>query len=274
MDFFCFAKTQSHFKNPCKFAQSAASVFYHNSCPRFHKFKNKFLKNGHCDYIVSNSFFRQNYSKQKMKLHKKTHDPLEYQSLRFHPYNIALTLVLVSIISLFLAFSAAYIYTRFQFPEIPPIQLPPIFFLNTIILLASSWSIHWAKKAYLADDTIVYQKALLTTILFTILFMVGQYIGWNDLMSQLESSFLTSNLSSYLYLISGLHFLHLVAGLPFLILFYVTAKKRMKEPVSVLVYFSDPTKQLKLRLLTLYWHFLDALWIYLILFFLINSFIN
>ena len=209
-----------------------------------------------------------------MKLHKKTHDPLEYQSLRFHPYNIALTLAIMSIIALFLAFSVAYVYTRFQHPEIPPISLPPIFFVNTAILLASSWSINRAKKAYLADHTADYQKALLTTIFFTILFMVGQFIGWNDLTSQLDSRFLTSNLSSYLYLISGLHFLHLLAGLPFLILFYVAAQKRMKEPVSVLVYFSDPAKQLKLRLLTLYWHFLDALWIYLILFFLINSFVR
>ena len=44
----------------------------------------------------------------------------------------------------------------------------------------------------------------------------------------------------------------------------------MKEPVSVLVYFSDPEKRLKLRLLTIYWHFLDGLWIYLVLFFWVN----
>ena len=106
------------------------------------------------------------------------------------------------------------------------------------------------------------------------MFMVGQFIGWNDLSNHLDSQFLSSNLSSYLYLISGLHFAHLVAGLPFLLLFYYVAKKRMKEPVSVLVYFSDPEKKLKLNLLTKYWHFLDALWIYLILFFFINSFLK
>lgn len=208
------------------------------------------------------------------KFQKKVHDPEEYHSLTFHPYNIALTLLLGSIIALFLAFSSAFIYTRVQNPDIPPIKLSPIFFFNTIILLASSWSINWANKSYLKDLTEDYQKALLVTIVFTIMFMIGQFIGWNDLSSQLDTNFLSSNLSSYLYLISGLHFAHLVAGLPFLLLFYYIAKKRMKEPVSVLVYFSDPEKKLKLNLLTKYWHFLDALWIYLILFFFINSFLK
>jgi cytochrome c oxidase subunit 3 len=141
-------------------------------------------------------------------------------------------------------------------------------------LLASSWSIEWANKAYLADNTGDYQRALKVTIAFTILFMIGQFVGWNDLSSQLDSQFLASNLSSYLYLISGLHFAHLLGGLPFLLVFYYVAEKRMKEPVSVLVYFSDPEKRLKLKLLTTYWHYLDILWIYLILFFLVNSFIS
>ena len=210
----------------------------------------------------------------KSNLQKKTHDPNEYHSLRFHPYNIVLTLTLVSVTALFLAFSAAFIYNRVQFPEIPPISLSPIFIFTTIILMASSWSINWANQAYEADDTDDYIKALLVTIVLTMMFMLGQFIGWNDLSSQLSTQFLASNLSSYLYLISGLHFAHLLAGLPFLVLFYYTAKKRMKEPVSVLIYFSDPEKRLKLKLLTMYWHYLDILWICLIIFFFINSMIS
>lgn len=204
---------------------------------------------------------------------RKTHDPKEYQQLRFHPYNIALTLLLFSITVLFLAFSAAFVYTRFQNPDLPTVNLPKIFILNTLVLLGSSLSINWAKACYINDDTENYQRALQVTILLTIIFMVLQGVGWNQLMGQLESHFLASNLSSYLYLISGLHFAHVLAGLPFLLLFLYTARKRMKEPVSVLVYFSDPEKKLKLRLLTMYWHFLDALWIYLIVFFLVNQFL-
>lgn len=194
------------------------------------------------------------------------------RSLILHPYNIFLTLTLASITVLFLAFSAAFVYSRVE-SNMPPIRLPIIFYFNTLILVGSSLTMRWAKQCYLNDNTENYQLALLTTIILTIFFMVCQYIGWSDLFSR-KLFIGTDNSSSYLYLISGLHFAHVIAGLPFLVLFLATARKRMKEPVSVLVYFSDPLKRLKLRLLTIYWHFLDILWIYLVLFFLVNSLIN
>ncbi len=193
-------------------------------------------------------------------------------SLIFHPYNVLLVLTLASITMLFLAFSAAFIYSRVE-SNMPPIKLPWIFLFNTLLLLGSSLTMHWAKKSYLQDNTQNYQRALLWTIIITVVFMIMQYVGWVQLFSQ--QIFINSdNSASYLYVISGLHFAHVVAGLPFLILFLITARRRMKEPVSVLVYFSDPEKRLKLRLLGLYWHFLDGLWIYLVLFFYINYLIK
>ena len=131
----------------------------------------------------------------------------------------------------------------------------------------------WAKQCYLNDNTEKYQLALISTIVLTLIFMVCQYFGWRDLFNQ-ELFIDTNNSTSYLYLISGMHFAHVIAGLPFLVLFLITARRKMKEPVSVLVYFSDPLKRLKLRLLTMYWHFLDILWIYLVLFFFVNDMIN
>ena len=192
-----------------------------------------------------------------------------HRSMALHPNRIFLTLTLASIIVLFLALSAAYIFTRVD-KNIPVVQLPIIFLFNTLILIGSSGTMMWAKKAYLEDDTIKYQNALLATILLTLIFMAAQFVGWRQLFN--DEVFINSNNgAAYLYLISGLHFAHVIAGLPFLILFLLTARKKMKEPVSVLVYFSDPEKQLKLRLLTVYWHFLDILWVYLVLFLWINA---
>ncbi|MEM1123430.1 MAG: cytochrome c oxidase subunit 3 [Bacteroidota bacterium] len=193
-------------------------------------------------------------------------------SLTFHPYNILLTFTLAGITALFFAFSAAYLYTRVTM-GIPPIKLPSLFFVNTAILLASSYSMIHAKKAYLADDTKKYQMMLVVTIVLSVIFVFAQLIAWQQLFGQ-EIFINYSTTASYVYVISGLHFAHVLAGLPFLALFLWTAYKRMKEPVSVLVYFSDPEKQLKLRLLTRYWHYLDALWIYLVIFFTLNYMIS
>lgn len=196
----------------------------------------------------------------------------EYQSFAFHPHNVLLMLLLLGLSVLFLALTISFVYTRVE-KGIPPLKLPPVFLFNTSILLGSSATMIWAKRAYLADNTRQYQQALIATMALSVLFMIAQFIGWSELFQQ-KIFIHTDNSAGYLYVISGLHFAHVIGGLPFLGMFLHKARKQMKEPVSVLVYFSDPEKRLKLRLLTIYWHFLDGLWIYLILFFYVNYWIQ
>jgi len=196
----------------------------------------------------------------------------DYRPYVIHPYKIFMTLLLAGITMLFLALSAAYMYTRIDM-NIPPIRLPNIFFFSTLVLLGTSYTLKLAEKSYLEDNTEKYIKTLFVTILLTGLFMITQAFGWVSLFKG-NIGITHSTTASYLYVISALHFAHVLAGLPFLILFLHTARKHMKEPVSVLVYFSDPEKRLKLKLLTRYWHYLDFLWIYLVLFFWINYLIS
>ena len=200
--------------------------------------------------------------------HLQTDDPTE-DNFAFHPKNVYLTLLLFSLTMLFLAMTAAFVYTRVQ-SDLPPIKLPILFLVNTAILLGSSYTMIRAKKAYLADDTKGYTNMLWVTMGLSFLFLGMQCIAWYQLFSQ--QIYITSdNSAGYLYVISGLHFAHVIGGIPFLGVFLYKARKYMREPVSVLVYFSDPAKRLNLRLLTIYWHFLDGLWIYLVLFFFINQ---
>ncbi len=196
----------------------------------------------------------------------------EYDNFAYHPWNVMLVLVLFAITALFLATSVAFVYNRFQY-DTGDLHIPWLFAFNTLILLGSSWTMWRAKRAYLSDDTRLYQQSLLHTILLSLFFLAMQFVAWSQLFSQ--NVFVNSNNSaSYLYVLSGLHFAHVIAGLPFLALFLRAANLQMKEPVTVLVYFSDPEKRLKLRLLSIYWHFLDALWIFLVLFLLGNRWIG
>ena len=193
-------------------------------------------------------------------------------SLLFHPYNIIVTLMLIGMTILFLATTLSYVYTRVQ-NGMPPLKVPLMFVVNTVILIASSFTMKKAQKAYLADDTDGYKKSLFTTLLLTFAFMLAQGIAWYTMVMDNIYTY-SSNAAGYIYAISILHILHVGFGVPFMISFCYVAYQRMKEPVSVLVYFSDPLKALKLKLLTRYWHFLDILWVYLVLFFYINSFIK
>lgn len=203
-------------------------------------------------------------------------NPVQYdhkgRPTTLHPYKIFLTLLLAGITMLFLALSASYLYTRIQM-KIPPIELPPLFIINTLVLVTSSYTMKMANDAYKADNTDKYIQALIFTIILSLIFMFSQGVAW-ALLFKNNIPIAYSTTASYLYVISFLHFAHVIAGIPFLILFIKTAKTRMKEPVSVLIYFSDPEKKLKLRLLTAYWHFLDILWIYLVVFFYLNYLIS
>ena len=189
-----------------------------------------------------------------------------------HPYFIMMGLLLMGVTALFLGFTGAYLYNRLQ-SGIDPIQLPNLFYINTLLLMASSWTIVMTKRSYLSDQTEKYKMYLGITLVLTIGFLASQIVAYIQLQEQ-ELFASNSTMSAYMYLIAGVHFAHVVAGIPFLALFLITAQKKMKTPITVLLYFADPEKKRKLDLLNIYWHFLDGLWIFLIGFFLVNYLIG
>jgi len=198
--------------------------------------------------------------------------PHAERNFLIHPQEIIIYLLLAGVTSLFFGFSISYLYNRIQ-AGIAPVDLPPLFYLNSFLLIGSSFSLIRAKRSYLDDETEQYQLMLIVTFMLTSLFLVMQIMAWKQLLDN-NISLTHSNLASYMYVISALHFAHVIGGLPFLAYFIWQSKKFMKEPVTVLIYFSDPDKKRRLKLLTIYWHLLDALWIYLVVFFLLNFLIQ
>lgn len=189
-------------------------------------------------------------------------------SFGFHPHRIILYLLIGTMSALFLSFTFAYVYTRIQH-QVPPVKIPVIFIFNSIILVGASISLHFATQHFKTDQTNQYKHCLLITILLTMFFLIGQVLGWSQLLRQELGANLQNGLS-YLYLISGLHFVHVLFGLPFIILFYLQLLRKTQDPVNTLLYFADPEKKLMLHIITVYWHFMDILWIYLVTFFAVN----
>ena len=133
-----------------------------------------------------------------------------------------LSILLFGLSILFLALTAAYIYTRITM-DVPPVQIPFLFLVNTFILLGSSWTMIRAKQCYLMDNTQGYQQNLKFTIRLSLLFMVMQTIAWWWLFQKNIRLDNSSTAVQYLYVISFAHLAHVIAGLPFLIMFYRTA---------------------------------------------------
>lgn len=185
-----------------------------------------------------------------------------------HPYYIILTLAIAGITALFLGVTAAYMYNRIQ-QGVAPVQLPALFYFNTLIIASSSITLVMAMKMYKEDDTRKFRLFLWTTLVLSVLFFIMQLIAWKQLSAN-NIGLTSSTMASYMYFISGLHLVHLAGGIPFLIHFIYLAHVKMRDPVTVLLFFSDVDRKRVLHMLNIYWHFLDGLWIYLMLFFLLN----
>jgi cytochrome c oxidase subunit 3 len=185
-----------------------------------------------------------------------------------HPYYIILTLSIAGITALFLGVTAAYMYNRIQ-QGVAPVELPALFYFNTLIIASSSFTLVMAMKMYKEDDTQKFRLFLWITLVLSVLFFIMQLVAWKQL-SASNIGLTSSTMASYMYFISGLHLVHLAGGIPFLIHFIYLAHVKMRDPVTVLLFFSDVDRKRVLHMLNIYWHFLDGLWIYLMLFFLLN----
>lgn len=184
------------------------------------------------------------------------------------PSSVIMILLLMGITALFSALSIAYLYSRID-KGMDSIRVPWLFVFNTFILASSSFCIQKCRKYFNQQDEKLILKWGILTLSATLLFLFLQTIAWNQLLSQHISPG-SSGGHGYLYAISILHFLHVAAGIPFLIMILLPLYASGKEGNSVLYFLNDDQKT-KLKHTAWYWHFIDVMWIYLMLFFLVSS---
>jgi len=206
----------------------------------------------------------------------ETYDKGEIRSrlemrLKYHPLRIFTYMVLVGICSAFLFISISYFATTFH-TNFNNFKLPLLFHANTIIILVSSYSMSQARKAMNEDDMKGYLTGLLVTTGLSVAFTFFQVTAWMELHA--SGIALKNNVAgAYLYVISGLHLLHLLAGVVVLLWFAIKALDKTNDPVKLLLFEADPFSKMKVGLLTTYWHFVDGLWIYIYLFFVLNIYV-
>ena len=135
--------------------------------------------------------------------------------------------------------------------------LPAILYLNTLILLASSVTLEVARKrvaSFMAAGRVGIANParwLYFTLGLGFAFVIGQYLAWRQLSAQ--GLYLATNpSSSFFYVFTAAHALHLIGGLGGLV--RVTAKLN-----------TNSLRRTTLDATSRYWHFMDVLWVYLLL---------
>jgi cytochrome c oxidase subunit 3 len=166
---------------------------------------------------------------------------------------------IVSLLMGFAGWTSAYIVSSSREDWLKDFELPLAFFISTGVIIISSVTYHIAKKAVEKDKRKTATIWLLATLVLGITFILLQFLGFSQLIGQ--GYYFTGPTSSitmsYIFLIAVVHILHVVAGLISLL---VVLYNHLQNKYS-------STNMLGLELGLTFWHFLDLLWVYLILFF-------
>ena len=177
---------------------------------------------------------------------------------------------MISITMTFAGLTSAYIVSSSRPDWLDSFVLPNWFTISTVSIVFSSIFFQLAKfrldryvRVSLPENINIYIERnnvnilLVLTILTAIVFVVSQFLGFNEIISQgyyftgPESSVTTS----YVYILVFLHLAHLFAGM---IVLTVVISKFNKQKYE--------KNKLGFELALIFWHFLGALWIYLFFF--------
>lgn len=168
-----------------------------------------------------------------------------------------LWLGIVSIVMLFAGTTSAYV-VRADNGNWLIFNLPGAFYLSTAVIITSSITLFMALRMAKKNNKAGTVIGVLLTFILGIVFTFTQFAGYSDLVGKgiVAMGKYANAAGSFLYFITALHLLHLFGGL---ISLFVTLINSLRGKYSA-------GDTLGLELTSIYWHFLDILWVYLFLF--------
>lgn len=184
---------------------------------------------------------------------------------KLDPHKMILWMALFGITSLFVGLMSAFIMSHAG--NWHELRMPKAFLVSTVAIALSSIAFEQVKRGFRTEQRLLFRYSFLATGILGILFMISQTFGWYALQLS-DVNLKTSIGGSYLYLISGLHAMHVLGGMIFMGLALWQALKQTDHDATALFYFTDGHKKRQLDLLGIYWHFMDGIWLALIVVFL------
>jgi cytochrome c oxidase subunit 3 len=178
------------------------------------------------------------------------------QNKKIHPHKFTLWVGIGSIIMMFAGLTSAYIVKREQ-PGWTSYVTPVSFYYSTAVILISSATIFLAGKSFRERRMVRYKKMVAATAILGLVFMLLQFLGFRSLWIT-GTTLHGSGAGQFLYIIAGLHALHVFGG----VIALFTLWLRARNP-RIRTYNAVPVD-----VVSTYWHFVDLLWIYLFIFFL------
>jgi len=167
-----------------------------------------------------------------------------------HAKLVALTALLAVITSFFALIMSAYTL-RMDLGDWIPLTEPGLLWMNTGVLVVASLVFQWTRNAAVRGDESKLVPGMIATGLLTAMFVVGQFIAWQQLNASGE--YVTSNpANAFFFFMTGAHAVHVLGGM------YVWGRATVRLMSS--------NKDLEsvrrsIELCTMYWHFLLIVWL-------------
>lgn len=165
---------------------------------------------------------------------------------------------IASLFMTFAGFTSAFIVSKSREDWILNFDLPAAFSFSLFIIITSSLSLILARRELLKNNfrsTTIY---LTITFVLGVIFIISQFIGFNEIIENgYHFTGPTSTITtSFIFLIAFVHLVHVMAGLLVLV-FVIYRNIKRKYSINNILGF---------ELASIFWHFVDILWIYLFLF--------
>jgi cytochrome c oxidase subunit 3 len=165
---------------------------------------------------------------------------------------VGIACLIIAESAIFIIFVVAYIYYIGKSLSGPmPAQVLELPILGTICLLSSSATVHFAVSGLRKNNLRSCTLWLAGTVLLGTVFLMGTAREWYHLIHDVGLTIRTNLFGTTFYSLVGLHATHVVIGLIMLtIALALSLSGRVKQAHAE-----------RLEVLSLYWHFVDGVWV-------------
>jgi len=188
---------------------------------------------------------------------------LQEDKLNFAPKKFNMWIFIFTSFMFFAALTSGFIVYTGGTGHAMKVVLPSIFIYTTAAIILSSITMFLASKAARELQFDKQRLYLTITIILGVLFFVGQVYAWYILVAKMGVYFSNPNASqSFIYVFTGMHLIHILAGL--LLLANTLYRAKATTPQVKNLY--------NMQMSSIFWHFVDIIWIYLYVFLLLNQY--
>ncbi|MBN7809612.1 cytochrome c oxidase subunit 3 [Algoriphagus sp. H41] len=186
-----------------------------------------------------------------------------------HPYETLLYLGMIGSGLIFVFMVVAFLYSGMDQLAGAGHRVPVAFLVSTLMLILSGYTATQMRLHFQEEDIPRLEASLRNTFMLGVVFTVLQFAGWQEL-AAMGISFTGLPSGSFLYVLSGIHLFHLLGALVFALILLLQLRRTQGDGVRKLVLVTNPYEKMRIRLFTVYWHFMDLIWLVLFLLFVLS----